>query len=429
MKEEGVPPAPAGRAHTPDTAMTTTSGPSARSGGPPDPAPRAVDPRDAPAGPAPSPGEAPGLCDQARDLAENGHLDRAAELYRRAVAADPAPGASARALLGLAVVEDGRGDTAAARDAARRALDTGDARYAPRAAHHLALSLERDGETGEAEHLWRRLLGLGGPGHAAVAHHGLARAAEERGDDAAAREHWEAALAPPAGRPDRLHAETVVDAARDLAGRLLGRGAPGAALSAADRGLSVAEDPELRLLRAAAHLEHAIADLGAVAEPPGEGEEPVAPRTAGAAVELLAGLLALRGDTDGAAGVWRGGLRAHGDATAEEVGARLRRGFAAEGVEEGAWWEPYLEEAVATASAPALAAELFAVLTRMHALAALPALEGEVRPEELRGALVRTVRTPDDLVWGPGLHADLRRRLAEATGDPEALPRDWPDRL
>ncbi|MGQ4271127.1 tetratricopeptide repeat protein, partial [Nocardiopsis changdeensis] len=71
--------------------MTTTSGPSARHGGPVDPRPRAVDPRDAPAGPAPSASEAAGLCDQARDLAENGHLDRAAELYRGAVAADPPP--------------------------------------------------------------------------------------------------------------------------------------------------------------------------------------------------------------------------------------------------------------------------------------------------------------------------------------------------
>ncbi|MFY7068423.1 tetratricopeptide repeat protein [Nocardiopsis changdeensis] len=410
--------------------MTTTSGPSARHGGPVDPRPRAVDPRDAPAGPAPSASEAAGLCDQARDLAESGHLDRAAELYRGAVAADPPPDVLARALLGLAVVEDGRGDTAAARDAARRALDTGDARHAPRAAHHLALSLEQDGEGVEAERVWRRLLDLGGSGHAAVAHYGLARAAEERGDPGAAEEHWEAALAPPPERAERLHAETVAEAARDLAGRLLGRGAPGAALSAADRGLSAAEDPELRLLRAAAHLEHAIADLDAVLEPPGEGGEPAAPPTAGAAVELLAGLLALRGDAEGAAGVWRGGLRDLGDATAEEVGARLRRGFAHGGEEDGEpWWEPYLTEAVATASAPALAAELFAVLTRMHALAALPALEGEANPARLREALVQAVRTPDELVWGPGLHADLRRRLAEATGERDLLPEDWPEGL
>ncbi|MFL1432295.1 MULTISPECIES: tetratricopeptide repeat protein [unclassified Nocardiopsis] len=410
--------------------MTTTSGSSARPGGSADPRPRAVDPRDAPAGPAPSAAEAAGLCDQARDLAANGHLDRAAELYRGAVAADPPPPVLARALLGLAVVEDGRGDTAAAREAARRALETGDARHAPRAAHHLALSLEQDGEGAEAERTWRRLLDLGGPGHRAVAHYGLARAAEERGDTGAAEDHWEAALAPLPDRAERLHADTVVEAARDLAGRLLGRGAPGAALSAADRGLAVAEDPELRLLRAAAHLEHAIADLDTAVEPPREGEDPAAPRTAGAAVELLAGLLALRGDADGAAAVWRGGLRDHGEDTAEEVGARLRRGFASAGEEGGApWWEPYLTEAVATASAPALAAELFAVLTRMHALAALPALEGEANAARLREVLVQAVRTPDELVWGPGLHADLRRRLAEATGDGDLLPEDWPERL
>lgn len=409
--------------------MTTTSGSSARPGGSADRRPRAVDPRDAPAGPAPAAEEAAGLCDQARDLAAGGHLDRAAELYRGAVAADPPPPVLARALLGLAVVEDGRGDTAAAREAARRALETGDARHAPRAAHHLALSLEQDGEGAEAERTWRRLLDLGGPGHRAVAHYGLARAAEERGDAGAAEDHWEAALAPLPDGAERLHVETVVEAARDLAGRLLGRGAPGAALSAADRGLSVARDPELRLLRAAAHLEHAIADLGVVVEPE-EDEEPAAPRTAGAAVELLAGLLALRGDADGAAAVWRGGLRDHGEDTAEEVGARLRRGFASTGEEGGApWWEPYLTEAVATASTPALAAELFAVLTRMHALAALPALEGEANAARLREVLVQAVRTPDELVWGPGLHADLRRRLAEATGDGDLLPEDWPERL
>ncbi|MDT0330057.1 tetratricopeptide repeat protein [Nocardiopsis lambiniae] len=407
--------------------MTTTSGPSARSG-PADPPPRATDPRDAPAGPTPSAEEASGLCDQARDLVANGHLDRAADLYRRAAAADAPAAVRARALLGLAVTEDGRGDTGAARDAARRAMEAGDPRRTPRAAHHLALSLEQGGEGAEAERIWRRLLDLGaGPGHTALAHHGLARAAEERGDATAAEAHWEAALSPPVGSApaDRLHAETLVEAARDLTGRLLRRGSPGAALSAADRGLSVADDPELRLLRAAAHLEHAMADLGAVVDPDAGGVE-AEPVTAGAAVELLAGLLALRGDTDGSARVWRAGLEGHGEETAEEARARLRRGFA---TGEDSWWDAYLEEAVATASAPALAAELFAALTRMHALVSLPALEGESRPAVLREALVQAVRTPDELVWGPGLHADLRRRLAEATGGDDVLAEDWPDRL
>ncbi|NYH54685.1 tetratricopeptide (TPR) repeat protein [Nocardiopsis arvandica] len=405
--------------------MTTTSGPPARSG-PADP-PSATDPQDTAEPAAPSGRDASGLCDQAQDLAENGHLARAAKLYRQAVAANPHPHVQARALLGLAVVEDQRGDPPAAREAARRALATGDSRYAPRAAHHLALSLEQDGEAAEAEHVWRRLLDLGGPAHTAVAHYGLARAAEERGDTDGAEEHWEAALTLPPD-PDavsRLHAATVADASRDLAGRLLGRGLPGAAAAAVERGLSVVDDPGLRLLRAAAHLEHAIADAGAVVDSEGGTGETAA------AVELLAGLLALRGDPAAAERAWRLGLGGRDQDTAEEVRRRLRRGFATpeeEGGEAGLpWWEPYLEEAVATASAPALAGELFAVITRMHALLAVPVVEGESRPGALRTAMEQAVRTPSELVWGPGVHADFRRRLSEATGGRDVLPEGWPE--
>ena len=45
------------------------------------------------------------LCSQARDLAEAGHADRAAELYERVVA-DAGPRYRAQAALGLAVVRD-----------------------------------------------------------------------------------------------------------------------------------------------------------------------------------------------------------------------------------------------------------------------------------------------------------------------------------
>ncbi len=413
--------------------MTTTSGPSARSG-PADPPP-ATDPRDTDEAEAPTGQGAAELCDQARDLAESGHLKRAAKLYQQAVAANPHPRVQARALLGLAVAEDQRGDLAAAREAARRALATGDSRYAPRAAYHLALSLEQDGDHAEADRVWRRLLDLGGSDYTAVAHYGLARSAEGRGDTGGAEDHWEAALALPSdpGSLGRLHAATVVDASRDLAERLLGRGLPGAAAAAVERGLSVADDPGLRLLRAAVHLEHAIADVGAVVDPDAASEDAeetgtgAAPGTFAAAVELLAGLLALRGDPAAAERVWRLGLGDRDPDTAGEVRWRLRRAFAASEEDGEPWWDPYLEEAAATASAPALAGELFAVVTQMHALLALPVAEGEARPAALRSAMEQALRTPSELVWGPGVHADFRRRLSEAMGGRDVLPEGWPD--
>ncbi|MBE2997655.1 tetratricopeptide repeat protein [Nocardiopsis sp. HNM0947] len=416
--------------------MTTTPGSPARSGAPEPP--EATDPEDHPDdGAAPGAEDAADLCDQAQDLAENGHLKRAAALYERAVAANPRPRLQARALLGLAVVQDQRGDLAAARDAARRAMATGDQRFGPRAAHHLALSLEQEGEHADAERAWHRLLEIGGPAHAAVAHYGLAREAEGRGASGVAEEHWEAALTLPAASDpiSRLHADTVVEAARDLAGRLLERGLPGAAAAAVERGLSLSDDPGLRLLRSAAHLEHAIADAGAVVDAADTSDADAArpgPRTSAAAVELLAGLLALRGDPESSARAWRVGLDNRDGETVAHVRHRLRRGFAAsdEQEQEGAgepWWEPYLEEAVATASAPALAGELFAVVTQMHNHLGVPVAEGEVRPAVLREAMEQALRTPGDLVWGQDVHADFRRRLTEAMGGQDVLPEGWPD--
>lgn len=414
--------------------MTTTSGHPARSG-PADPPPQATDPDDAEDTAVPSAEGASDLCDQAQDLAENGHLKRAAKLYQQAVAANPQPRVQARALLGLAVVQDQRGDLAAAREAARRALATGDARYAPRAAYHLALSLEQEGAHGEAARVWHRLLDLGGPAYTAVGRYGLAREAERRGEEAEAEEHWEAVLELPPGDTaiSRLHAATVIDAARDLAGRLLERGRPDAAAAAVERGLAVGDDPGLRLLRAAAHLERAIADVGTVVDPgPSEGEQGPRPEphTSGAAVELLAGLLALRGEPGSAERVWRMGLDSRDRDTSDAVRERLRRSFAqTAGQEEEPpepWWDVYLEEAVATSSAPALAGELFAVVTQMHALLAVPVVEGEARPAALRAAMEEALRTPGELVWGGAVHADFRRRLSAAMGE-DVLPENWPD--
>ncbi len=417
--------------------MTTTSGPPARSGpaDPSDPGPRATDPDDAEDASAPTPEGAPDLCDQAQDLAENGHLKRAAKLYQRAVAANPPPRVQARALLGLAVVQDQRGDPAASREAARRALSTGDTRYAPRAAYHLALSLEQEGAHGEAVRIWHRLLDLGGPAYAAVAHYGLAREAELRGEEDEAEEHWETALELPPGDAaiSRLHAATVVEAARDLAGRLLERGRPDAAAVAVERGLSVGDDPGLRMLRAATYLERAIADVGSVVDTgPADGDSGSRPepRTSGAAVELLAGLLSLKGESDAAEQVWRAGLDSRDRNTADAVRGRLRSPFAHPpqdgGEQPEPWWEVYLEEAVATSSAPALAGELFAVVTQMHALLAVPVVEGESRPAALRAAMETALRTPSELVWGSSVHADFRRRLSAAMGE-DVLPEQWPD--
>src|SRR5699024_7633130 len=136
-------------------------------------------------------------------------------------------------------------------------LATEDPRFSPRAAHHLALELEQNGEQTEAERGWRRLHDRGGPAHRAVDHYGLAGGAEERGEQGPAEEHWEAVLTlPPEQEPlDDLHAVTVTAAARDLAGRLLGRGLPGAAVAVAERGMAVSDQPALRLMRAAARLE------------------------------------------------------------------------------------------------------------------------------------------------------------------------------
>ncbi|MFE1099069.1 tetratricopeptide repeat protein [Nocardiopsis alba] len=415
--------------------MTTTSGTPARSG-PSDPRPLPVDPEDVEE-PTVGPEDASDLCDQARDLVENGHLERAARLYGRAVAANPPPATQARALLGLAVVQDRRGDTTASREAARRALATGDGRYAPRAGYHLALSLEQEGEHEEAVLVWRRLLDMGGRTYTAVAHYGLAREAEARGETAEAEGHWEAALAPPPeeGRMEPLHAATVLEASRDLAGRLLGRGDAETAAIVVDRGLAIADDPELRLLRAATHVELALADAASVADPgPVETDDEwprPAPRTSGAAVELLAGLLNLRGEPDSAARVWWSGLESRDPEVVDEVRRRLRRPFARPVDENGEeipapWWEGYLEEAEATSSASALAGELFAVIGRMHALLAMPTVEGETRPAVLRGAMEQALRTPDELVWGADVHADFRRRLAEAMGE-DVLPEGWPD--
>ncbi|MFW5417533.1 tetratricopeptide repeat protein [Nocardiopsis sp. CNT-189] len=367
------------------------------------------------------------LCEQARDLAETGHFARAAQVYEQ-VLDGGSRAHRARAAMGLAVARHGEGKVRAAREAAHTAIGTGHPEFAPRAACHLALSYEEEGLGGEAERAWLRALDSGNERYAAAAHHGLARIAEERGDGEAARGHWEGAL--------DGGADTVPEAARDYAERLLARGEPGRAEEVLRRGLDFGEDPELRLLLGAVHVERAIAEFGAVAgaaEPGGGGAAPAPPGAAATAVELLARLLLLRGDPDGAGRAWEQGLAHRDPEVAADVHGRLRRGFLEpdpDAAEAGAvpWWDPYLEAAAAEGSTPMLAGELFAALGEMHARAALPLAEGEARVAALRTALEEAVRVPGPYVWGRALHDDFRERLRLASGSREdVLPEGWPE--
>ncbi|KIH98877.1 hypothetical protein LP52_10605 [Streptomonospora alba] len=379
------------------------------------------------------------LLDQARDLAENGHLNRAAQVYERVV-----EGGSRRylpqAALGLAVVRHDMGEVAAAQSAARTAIHTGHPEFAPRAAYHLALSLEAEGDDGQARAAWDEVLESGNNRYRPAAHYGLARLAEERGDTEAAEGHWEQVL-------QSGSAEVVPEAAHDYAARLLAQGRADDAAEVIHRGLEPGEHAGLRLLLGAVHVEHAIGAFGAVVgeaqaeadADTAESTRAVAPEVAGGAVELLARLLAVRGDSETAERVWADGLAHRDPATADEVRARLRRGFLAPDPElaeqgeeqpdgEEGWWEPYVEAAAAQNSAPMLTGELFVALNQMYTHLALPLAQGEGDPAELRRALEEAVRTPGQYVWGRALHDDFRERLRLAAGSQApVLPEGWPD--
>ncbi|RCV51756.1 tetratricopeptide repeat protein [Marinitenerispora sediminis] len=376
------------------------------------------------------------LCDQARDLARTGHLERAARVFERVL-----DGGSrqhrAEAAFGLAVVRHDLGDVRAAREADRAAIETGHPEYAARAAYHLAVSYEEEGDAERAREAWRHVLESGNERYAAAAHHGLARTAEERGDEEEAREHWEHALAG--------GTEAAADAAQEYAERLLARGDVDAADAVIRRGLAAAERPALRLLLGAVHVEHAIAAFGAAAvaataaeaeaDPEAAGPRPD-PATAGAAVELLARLLAVRGDAEGAADTWEHGLRHPDPEVAGEVRGRLRRGFLApeteaETAEADAaepWWEPYVEAAVAQGSTPMLAGELFVALNQIYTRLAVAHAGNETHAATLRGLVEWAVRTPSEYVWGRALHDDFRERLRLASGSAaDVLPEGWPE--
>ncbi|MBB4931513.1 tetratricopeptide (TPR) repeat protein [Lipingzhangella halophila] len=372
------------------------------------------------------------LCAQARDLAESGHLKRAAQLYER-VLEGGSEQHRGRAALGLAVVRHDLGDPRAARRADRMAIETGHPEFAPRAAYHLALMYEEEGAGDEAAEAWRAVLNFENDRYAAAAHYGLARIAEERGEPESALPYWERVLE--SGTPDVLP-----EAAHDFAGRLLARGENETATEVIVRGLEVAEHSGLRLLLGAVHVERAIDEFGAVvdaARPDPEGGSSVDPGTAGAAVEMLAKLLAMRGDPDQAEQVWEHGLTGTGSQTAGEVRSRLRRGFLEptedENEERGdegtaTWWDPYVEAAVAQDSSAMLTGELFVALSQMYTHLAAPLAGNESRVAALHQAMADAVRTPSEYVWGRSLHDDFRARLREAAGsDTDVLPEGWPD--
>src|SRR4051812_7760918 len=87
--------------------------------------------------------------EEARRHAEDGRLDRAAELFREVLDGGETSD-RAQAALGLAVVLEGGGDDEGAREADRVAIATEDPEYGARAAYHLALSWERAGDRDRA---------------------------------------------------------------------------------------------------------------------------------------------------------------------------------------------------------------------------------------------------------------------------------------
>ncbi|TDD76609.1 tetratricopeptide repeat protein [Actinomadura darangshiensis] len=355
------------------------------------------------------------MCEEARNLAENGEAERAARLFQKVLALGETP-SRAQAALGLAVVLDDAGDVERAREADRAAIATADPEYGPRAAYHLALTHERAGEHEQAAPAWRVVVDFGNPAYLPPAHLALARIADDAGDFAAAREHWEAVI----GTGD---AEYAPPAAHDLAQRLLERGDPAraqriltAALKLIDRGTAPYAYARLAVALGISYLDQAIGAFGAAL-----GEEPADPEVGPLATELLARTLPLRGRAGEAGEVWRRGLAEPG--IAGQVRARLRRDFGEDDGDTGdLWWEPVVEQAVSDGTLPALTGEAFGALDHMYALLAVR--YAERREGETQELLGNAVRVPSDYAWGPLLHESFAERLRLAMGTP--VP-NWPE--
>ncbi|GAA4603101.1 hypothetical protein GCM10023195_10010 [Actinoallomurus liliacearum] len=357
--------------------------------------------------------------EEARNHAESGDLDRAAELFRRVLeTGDTAE--RAQAALGLAVVLEGRGDDEGAREADRLAIATRDPEYGPRAAYHLALSWQRAGERDQARDAWRAVVDFGNRAYLPPAYLALAQIADEEGDARQASEWWELAIA----TGDEEYAPV---AAHDLALRLIDWGEPAraqrilaGALDLVDRGHDPQAHARLAVSLGIAHLEQAIHAFGSVT--PGEDADPeVVPL----AIELLARTLPLRGRDDAAQEIWRRGL--DDPALGEHVRARLRRTFAADG-EEDAWWEGEVEAALRAGTLPMLTGEVFGALDHMYTVIAARYAHGpDGLPAEAYDVLENTVRVPAAYPWGRALQDSFAERLRQAMGsDIPVLPPEWP---
>lgn len=368
-------------------------------------------------------------CAEARRLATEGDLEAAARIFGEVVALGDVPG-RAQAAMGLAAVRYDLGDLPGAREADRIAIATEHPEYGPRAASHLAMCAETDGTAEEARAAWERVLGFGNPDYLPAAHHALGHLCDADGDADGAVGHWRQAAA----SGDAHYAPL---AAHALGARLLDQGDAAAAQRVfADVAGRVPPQEGARLWTSLAisHIEQGIAALGRALD---AGDPEITPL----AVELMARLLPLRGQDDTAAQVWEHGLDHAVPQVAEDVRARLRRGF---GIDEAGpdgdgsadgehprgpyWWERYVETAAYQGTLPLLTAELFGALDRMHDTVAVPYVRSGRRvPAEVRDALGTAVRVPSDYAWGRDLHDSFRARLAEATGSKDLLPEGWPD--
>ena len=343
--------------------------------------------------------------EEAREHAEGGRLDRAAELFREVMESGDT-GQRAQAALGLAVVLEGGGDDEGAREADRLAVATEDPEYGARAAYHLALSWARAGERDQARDAWRTLIDFGNPAYLPPAYLALAQIADDEGDAAQACQWWEQAIA----TRDERYAPA---AAHDLALRLLDWGEPARAGRALDSALDLVDrdrDPQaharLAVSLGIAHLEQAITAFGSVT--PGEDADPeVVPL----AIELLARVLPLRGREEAAQEVWRRGLADPG--LGEHVRARLRRTFASEDGDRP-WWEDDVEAAVRANSLPVLTSEVFGALDHMYALAAM-GYTAEEAPDDL---LEQLASVAEGYPWGTALRESVAERLRQTMGTP-----------
>lgn len=347
--------------------------------------------------------------EQARNHAESGELERAAELFREVLEIG-GTSERAQAALGLAVVLEGAGDHDAAREADQVAIATRDPEYGARAAYHLALSWERAGDRDRARDAWLAVVDFGNEAYLPPAYLALAQIADDEGDSPAAREWWELAIA----TGDEHYAPA---AAHDLALRLLEWGEPARAqqvLSGALELVDRARDPyahaRLAVSLGIAHLEQAIAAFGSVT--PGENADPeVVPL----AIELLARTLPLRGRDDAAQEVWRRGLE--DPRLGDHVRARLRRTFATDDGED-LWWEGHVEAALRANTLPLLTGEVFGALDHIYSLIAMRYAEGRRGlPAQTYDLLGEAVRVPRDYSWGAALEESFAERLREATAD------------